>query len=144
MPPPDPDATEKTEADAAQLSRLRKNYVGTPGRRWSARVAQQKNISAGCSKRPFSKAAASEEARRTLRYVEPLSDARTPLADFFSILLDSPQPHRSVGLAGLVEFLDMPSEGWAECGGEDCFSVGRDVVLELLDGVCQQLDQPLA
>ncbi|MDF0675202.1 MAG: glyceraldehyde 3-phosphate dehydrogenase NAD-binding domain-containing protein [Nitrospira sp.] len=27
-------------------------------------------------------------ARRTLRYVEPLSDARTPLADFFSILLD--------------------------------------------------------
>ena len=38
-------------------------------------------------KRPFSKAAASEEARRTLQYVEPLSDARTPLADFFSILL---------------------------------------------------------
>ncbi|MEK7717947.1 MAG: TraR/DksA C4-type zinc finger protein, partial [Pseudomonadota bacterium] len=29
-----------------------------------------------------------EEARRTLRYVEPLNDARTPLADFFSILLD--------------------------------------------------------
>ena len=41
----------------------------------------------GCSKRPSSKAAASEKARRTLRYVEPLSDARTPLADFFSILL---------------------------------------------------------
>jgi hypothetical protein len=32
---------------------------------------------AGCSKRPSSEAAASEEARRTLRYVEPLSDART-------------------------------------------------------------------
>jgi hypothetical protein len=29
----------------------------------------------------------SEEARRTLRYVEPLNDARTPLAGFFSILL---------------------------------------------------------
>ena len=43
---------------------------------------------AGCSKRPSSKAAASEEARRTLRYVEPLSDARTKLADFFSILLE--------------------------------------------------------
>ena len=43
---------------------------------------------AGCSKRLSSKAAASEEARRTLRYVEPLSDARTPLADFFSILLN--------------------------------------------------------
>jgi hypothetical protein len=39
-------------------------------------------------KRLSSKAAASKEARRTLRYVEPLSDARTPLADFFSILLD--------------------------------------------------------
>ncbi len=41
---------------------------------------------AGCSKRLFSKSAAREEARRTLRYVEPLSDARTMLADFFSIL----------------------------------------------------------
>ena len=38
-------------------------------------------------KRLSSKAAASEEARRTLRYVEPLSDARTPLAAFLSILL---------------------------------------------------------
>ena len=38
---------------------------------------------AGCSKRPSSAAAASEEARRTLRYVESLSDARTKLADFF-------------------------------------------------------------
>ena len=43
---------------------------------------------AGCSKRPSSKAAASDEARRTLRYVEPLSDARTPLAAFFNSLLD--------------------------------------------------------
>ena len=42
---------------------------------------------AGCSKNPSSKAAASEEARRTLRYVELLSDARTKLEDFFSILL---------------------------------------------------------
>ena len=41
----------------------------------------------GCSKRLSSKAAASEEARRTLRYVEPLSEARTPLVAFFSILL---------------------------------------------------------
>ena len=63
--------------------------MGTPERQWSARMAQHKNIYAGCSKRPFSKAAASEEARRTLRYVEPLSDARTPLADFFSILLET-------------------------------------------------------
>ena len=46
---------------------------------------------AGCSERLSSKAAASEEANRTLRYVEPLSDARTPLADFLSILLN-PDP----------------------------------------------------
>ena len=39
-------------------------------------------------KKPSGKAAASEEVRRTLRYVEPLSAARTPLEGFFSILLD--------------------------------------------------------
>ena len=44
---------------------------------------------------PSSKAAASEEGRRTLRYVEPLSEVRTPLADFFSILLE-----RSTALCG--------------------------------------------
>jgi hypothetical protein len=44
-------------------------------------------VQSGCSKRVSSKAAASEEARRTLRYVEPLSAARTLLAVFFSILL---------------------------------------------------------
>ena len=38
-------------------------------------------------KRPSSKTAASKEARRTLRYVKPMSAARTKLADFFSILL---------------------------------------------------------
>ena len=52
-------------------------------------LAQQESTFAGCSKRPFSEAAASETARRTLRYVEPLSDARTMLADFFSTLLGS-------------------------------------------------------
>ena len=36
------------------------------------------------------KAAASEDARHTLRYVEPLSEARTMLAEFFSILLEAP------------------------------------------------------
>jgi hypothetical protein len=35
-----------------------------------------------------SKAATREEARRTLRYVEPLSEARTKLAVFFSVLLE--------------------------------------------------------
>ncbi len=31
----------------------------------------------------------------SVRYVEPLSEARTPLADFFSILLSNPLPGRS-------------------------------------------------
>jgi hypothetical protein len=38
---------------------------------------------------PFAgKASTSEVARHTLRYVEPLSDTKAPLADVFSILLD--------------------------------------------------------
>jgi hypothetical protein len=41
------------------------------------------SIASGCSKRPSRKAAASEEVRRTLRYVEPLSDARTKLDGLF-------------------------------------------------------------
>ncbi len=79
------------------------------------RVALTHERLAGCSKRLFSKAAASEEVPTALRVsrsplqwvlangkvppvfpiseklllnVEPLSDARTMLADFFSILLD--------------------------------------------------------
>jgi hypothetical protein len=48
-------------------------------------------IVAGCSKRPTSKAAASEDPEAyPLGYVEDLSDARTPLAGFFSILLGRP------------------------------------------------------
>jgi hypothetical protein len=54
----------------------------------NVRVMKAQERLAGCSKWPSSEAAASEEARRTLRYVEPLSDARTKLADIFSILLD--------------------------------------------------------
>jgi hypothetical protein len=56
------------------------NFEGLHG------MAQQENVFAGGSKRLSSKAAASEEARRTLRYVEPLSEVRTKLVDFFSIL----------------------------------------------------------
>ena len=55
-------------------------------------------LSAGCSKRPFSKAATSEDANRTLRYVELLSEARTKLADFFSIVQGGrADNHRSLG-----------------------------------------------
>jgi hypothetical protein len=50
-------------------------------------------------KKASGKAAASEEARRTLRYVEPRSEARTMLEDFFSILLEAPpsSPHYDTG-----------------------------------------------
>ena len=54
------------------------------------------------------------------------------------------QTHRPVGLAGLVEFFHMASESWAEFGGEDCLTMGGDVLFDLLDCVCQLLDQPLA
>ena len=50
--------------------------------------APRENTPAGCSKRLSSKAAASEDPEAyPLGYVEALNDARTPLADFFSILL---------------------------------------------------------
>ena len=71
---PAKEAAEKLGSRRA-IVRISLNGVDTPG-------------ASGCSKRLFSKAAASGEARRTLRYVEPLSDARTPLAAFFSILLE--------------------------------------------------------
>jgi len=86
----------------ASSSRLRESHVGMSEGRWPARVARQNNIFAGCSKSPFSKAAASEEARRTLRYVEPLSDARTPLADFFSILLEQKGLCTKQGLYNII------------------------------------------
>ncbi|HEY6287845.1 MAG TPA: hypothetical protein VIW48_00215 [Nitrospiraceae bacterium] len=72
----------------------------------------------GCSKRLSGKAAASEEAQRTLRYVEPLSDTRTPYGkrrvsarqgwagekgDFFSILLAKPVTADSFPQAIVVE-----------------------------------------
>jgi len=54
--------------------------------------------SAGCSNRRSSKAAASEEARRTLQYVESLSAARTPLDACFSILLEGVRQTRHMHL----------------------------------------------
>jgi hypothetical protein len=53
-------------------------------------------------KKAVSKAAASEDARRTLRYVELLSEARTPLADFFSILLKNHRPLCAVAERAVV------------------------------------------
>ena len=39
---------------------------------------------------------------------------RTPLAGFFSSLLNLPQSHWPVGLTCLLEFLHVPTKGWAE------------------------------
>ena len=72
-----------------QLSRLRRTLSAQQNSD-GLHIEDTRRVSpTGCSKRPSSKTAASEEARRTLRYVEPLSEARTPLADFFSILLET-------------------------------------------------------
>jgi hypothetical protein len=73
---------------ASCFSRLWKSSVYTQYTIGILHAGTDVNMVSGCSKRPSSKAAASEEARRTLRYVEPLSDVRTPLADFFSVLLE--------------------------------------------------------
>ena len=71
-------------------SRLRENYFGTRELRGSTRVTQQQNTPAGCSKRPFSKAAGESKPEAYPRgYVEDLNDARTLLMDFFSILLET-------------------------------------------------------
>ena len=67
-------------------NRMRKNYCGMRAFLLFAHIGTTGKHQARCLKRPSSKTAASEEARRTLRYVEPLSEARTKVADFFSIL----------------------------------------------------------
>lgn len=55
--------------------------------------ATESGCPAGCSQNPSSKAAASEQAKRTLlEYVEPLSDVRTPLVDFVNSLLEPEKP----------------------------------------------------
>ncbi len=57
------------------------------------------NIVTGCSKSPSSKAAASEGPEAyPLGYVEGLNDARTMLADFFSILLERKERNGSPSL----------------------------------------------
>ncbi len=70
---------------------------------------------AGCSKSPSSKAAASEEARGTLRYAEPLSDARTLLEGFFNILLKIPTAFDRLQQRHFVGILDIHPD-WNSIG----------------------------
>ncbi len=81
---------------------------------------------AGWSKRSFGKAAASEAARRTLRYVEPLSDARTKLTAFFNILLEivfRPADRRKL----IVPFPQFPFQKGLDESIEVTVHDGRDV-----------------
>jgi hypothetical protein len=69
-------------------NRLWENHFGTAELRWLTPLEQEDNIHVGCSKRPPSNVAASEEGMPySVRYGEPLSDAGKKLALFFSILL---------------------------------------------------------
>ena len=94
--------------------------------RWSCDAAQQfcdesaRIILAGCSERLSSKAAASAEARRTLRYVEPLSAARTRLADFINSLLAIRRPRVYCCSDGHLDSCDPLHIGAeiAETGGD--------------------------
>src|SRR6478736_9188062 len=53
-------------------------------------VGTRERLPAGCSKRPFSKAAGESKPEAYPRgYVEDFDESRTKLADFFSILLSS-------------------------------------------------------
>ena len=63
-------------------------------------LGQEESTFAGCSKRPSSKAAASEDPEAyPLGYGEDLNDARTTLATFFSLLFLHEQ---QAGLANLL------------------------------------------
>ena len=88
--------------------------------------------SAGCSKRLSSKAAASEEARRTLRYVESLSDARTMLAGFLNTLLGTGR-RRQTHFDARVFFIDV----FIEVGFDDAVVVDPE---PLTEGVLRDLE----
>jgi hypothetical protein len=71
-------------------SSLLTKWMTMPGTTPRPRSLIEAQWPAGCSERPFSKAAASEEAESySVPYVEPLSDARTMRADFVNSLLVS-------------------------------------------------------
>jgi len=92
---------------------------------------------AGCSERPPSKAAASEEAKSySLPYVEPLSAATclrealrrrqgTPLADFVNSLLGVRERRRHEG-ESLTVFIEMPDINYPGSTDRLAFSPGQD------------------
>jgi hypothetical protein len=74
---------------------------------------------AGCSKRPSSKAAASEEPEAyPLGYVEDLNEVRTLLAGFFSILL------KAIWQAGNMH-LELASRHIVDIAAQDVLDHGE-------------------
>ena len=81
------DAIQLTPVELG-LSDCGENQFGIPELRWRASLAPENHTPAGCSKIPFSKAAAEQEPEAYPHgYVEDSCELRTKLADFFSILL---------------------------------------------------------
>ena len=83
---------EKVMAGSSKIRRLFKKAAFSPARPL-ADISPSRPESAKTASSPWDAALSqarpqrAKRRRRTLRYVEPLSDARTKLADFFSILL---------------------------------------------------------
>jgi hypothetical protein len=91
----------------------------------------------GCSKRPFSKAAADGSTGGVaLGYVEDAFEARTQLADFFSILLDGVVGKAQVQEAAETPFLRTQETGKAQAdsfsrAGADKGAVDHDGIIVL-------------
>ena len=70
-----------------RLGVCEKNYCGTVEIQSPARLGLEDNTAQDDQKSCPARPQRAKRRRRTLRYVELLSEARTPLADFLSILL---------------------------------------------------------
>ena len=91
-----------------ESGRLRKNYCGKVEIQWRAHLGQQENRSENAQKGRSARPQRAKMRRRTLRYVELLSEARTPLADFFSILLVNRMANTEAGEAMIVAISGDP------------------------------------
>ena len=95
---PDPyfftDTEHRIIDDALRLFNLMNLLAGCGKALWAHRnftalhIWDNRNTSRRMLKKAVQQGRSERRGEATLRYVEPLSDARTPLADFFSILLE--------------------------------------------------------
>jgi len=75
---------------------------------WPAHLGTQENTTQDAQKVRPARPQRVKRRRRTLRYVELLSEARTPLADFFSILLVNRMTNTEAGEAMIVAISGDP------------------------------------